>query len=160
MPDLPGMAPSQSLSFVDMLVRFVVALLLGGALGLDRERLGKPAGLRTHIMVSIGACAFLLLGVELLASVSAQYGSPLDPTHVLQGVVGGIGFLGAGTIIHSQGGVEGITTAATVWVAGAVGAGCGMGQFFIVGVLVVLSISALWVLPKFDIKHSIGEDEH
>jgi putative Mg2+ transporter-C (MgtC) family protein len=160
MPDLPGMTPSQSLSFVDMLVRFVVALLLGGALGLDRERLGKPAGLRTHIMVSIGACAFLLLGVELLASVSAQYGSPLDPTRVLQGVVGGIGFLGAGTIIHSQGGVEGITTAATVWVAGAVGAGCGMGQFFIVGVLVVLSISALWVLPKFDIKHSIGEDEH
>jgi putative Mg2+ transporter-C (MgtC) family protein len=160
MPDLPGMAPSQSLSFVDMLVRFVVALLLGGALGLDRERLGKPAGLRTHIMVSIGACAFLLLGVELLAGVSAQYGSPLDPTRVLQGVVGGIGFLGAGTIIHSQGGVEGITTAATVWVAGAVGAGCGVGQFFIVGVLVVLSISALWVLPKFDIKHSIGEDEH
>jgi putative Mg2+ transporter-C (MgtC) family protein len=160
MPDLPGMAPSQSLSFVDMLVRFVVALLLGGALGLDRERLGKPAGLRTHIMVSIGACAFLLLGVELLASVSAQYGSPLDPTRVLQGVVGGIGFLGAGTIIHNQGGVEGITTAATVWVAGAVGAGCGLGQFFIVGVLVVLSISALWVLPKFDIKHSIGEDEH
>lgn len=150
MPDVPGMVPLQSLSLLDTVVRFCAALLFGGILGWNRERLGKPAGLRTHIMVTLGACGFLLLGVELLAGVSDRYDSPLDPTRVLQGVVGGIGFLGAGSIIQNKGEVEGITTAATIWVAGAVGAGCGMGQFLVAGILVVLAISTLWLLAKVE----------
>ncbi len=104
-------------------------------------------------MVTLGSCAFVLLGIELLAEVSQGYDTPLDPTRVLQGVVGGIGFLGAGTIIQNKGSVEGITTAATVWVAGAVGAGCGMGQFAITGILVALSVGALWTLGKVEVRH-------
>lgn len=149
MVDFPGIATLQTVSVGDAFVRFVAAVLFGGALGYNRERLGKPAGLRTHIMVALGACTFLLLGMELLAEVSSSHGTPLDPTRVLQGVVGGIGFLGAGSIIQRKGDVEGITTAATVWVAGAVGAGCGMGQLALVAILVFFSVASLWTLGNF-----------
>ncbi len=104
------------------------------------------------MMVTLGACAFLIMGVEILASYSRDYQTQLDPTRVLQGVVGGIGFLGAGSIIQSRGNVEGITTAATVWVAGAIGAGCGLGHFVLVGILVTFALVTLWGLGKMAVR--------
>lgn len=148
MTSIPGYEPLVSIGPLDAAVRFLVAFVLGGALGWNRERLGKPAGLRTHIMVSMGACAFLILGLEILAGYSPE--TELDPTRVLQGVVGGIGFLGAGTIIQSRGTVEGVTTAATVWVAGAIGAGCGLGLFSLVAILVSFCVVTLALLVRID----------
>lgn len=135
------------MGLLDASFRLLVAVVLGGLLGWDRERIGKPAGLRTHMMVTLGAALFVLLGVELLMEYSARVeDAQLDPTRVLQGVVGGIGFLGAGSIIQSRGGVEGVTTAASVWVTGAIGAGCGLGYYSLAAIVAGVSLVTLNVL--------------
>lgn len=141
-----------SMSMGDAAVRILVAAVCGAALGWSRERLGKPAGLRTHMMVALGAATFSMLGLELLVQYSPQYeGAQIDPTRIIEGVVGGIGFLGAGTIIQSRGNVEGVTTAANVWVAGAVGIACGLASYAIAGLAVGLALiimTALGVLER------------
>ncbi len=129
---LPGEMSLATLTLPEMTVRLSASVLLGAVLGWDRERGGKPAGLRTHIMVTLGAALFVILGVELLAGPSGRFSqAQMDPTRVLEGVVGGIGFLGAGTIIRSGGNVEGVTTASTIWICGALGAACGLGYYLL-----------------------------
>lgn len=157
MPNIPGYEPLVNIGPLDAVGRLLAAFIFGGAIGWNRERLGKPAGLRTHIMVTLGACTFLILGTELLAGSAAD--SELDPTRVLQGVVGGIGFLGAGSIIQSRGTVEGVTTAATVWVAGAIGAGCGLGQYVLVAVLVTFCLVTLSGLGGLELKPADPESQ-
>lgn len=104
-------------------IRLGMATLLGALIGLDRELKGKAAGLRTHMMVSLGAALFILVplrtGMELA-----------DSSRVLQGIIAGIGFLGAGAILKQDGraGIKGLTTAASIWVAAAVGIAAGMGR--------------------------------
>lgn len=137
------------MGLLDASFRLLVAVVLGGLLGWDRERIGKPAGLRTHMMVTLGAALFVLLGVELLMEYSARVeDAQLDPTRVLQGVVGGIGFLGAGSIIQSRGGVEGVTTAASVWVTGAIGAGCGLGYYSLAAIVAGVSLVTLNIVAR------------
>lgn len=130
-------------------VRLVLAVLLGAVVGWDRERAGKAAGLRTHMMVSMGAAAFSLLAFEGGEAMVDRYGDRgLDPTRVLQGIVGGLGFLGAGSILKSQDDKEiaGLTTAASIWVAGAIGAAAGMGAIVIGSLGAFLSLIILRVL--------------
>jgi putative Mg2+ transporter-C (MgtC) family protein len=94
---LPGQQELLSVGLLDASFRLLVAVVLGGILGWERERIGKPAGLRTHMMVTLGAALFVLLGVELLMEYSERVeDARLDPTRVLQGVVGGIGFWAQG----------------------------------------------------------------
>lgn len=108
--------------------RLGLALALGALLGWEREHEKKPAGLRTHMMVSLGSASVMLATVGVLApGLFPNDYVRLDPTRVIAGVVGGIGFLGAGTIIRSRGSVAGITTAASIWVTGAIGVACGLG---------------------------------
>jgi putative Mg2+ transporter-C (MgtC) family protein len=104
-------------------VRLVMAALLGGLLGLERQLAGKPAGLRTHMLVCVGAALFVLVP-QLEGMQSA------DLSRVIQGIVTGIGFLGAGTIIKDTGGmhVQGLTTAAGIWLTSAIGISVGMGR--------------------------------
>lgn len=136
-------------SVTEVAIRLVVAVLVGGAIGWNRERLDKPAGLRTHMLVSLGSASFTLLGFEVGAHLSPRTGDGFDPTRVLQGVIGGIGFLGAGSIIQNRGQVSGITTAASVWVAGALGAATGVGAYVLALATTVMSLliltSAGWV---------------
>lgn len=115
---------------LDMTLRLGAAVVAAAALGLERERQHKPAGLRTHMLVSLGAAASTLVALALIRP--GQFENELlrvDPIRVVEGVIGGIGFLGAGSIIRSQGSVGGLTTAASIWVAGAIGLTCGAGQF-------------------------------
>jgi len=126
----------------EMILRLMVALVLGALAGCDRERRGKPAGLKTFALVSLGAATFTLISVELINDAVAAGGQGYDPLRLVAGIIGGIGFLGAGTIIHSGGHVEGITTAAGVWIVGAIGVACGAGYYMIAamafgGVLIV-----------------------
>ena len=114
---------------LELVIRIVLSILLGAVLGWEREARNKPAGLRTHMMVSMGAAAFALLTLELFKTATANSQSQVDPIRIVEGVIGGIGFLGAGTIIRSRGAVEGITTAASIWVAGAIGVACGAGYY-------------------------------
>jgi putative Mg2+ transporter-C (MgtC) family protein len=136
----------QRLDVADGLVlfgRLVLAVVLGGVLGWDRERRDKPAGLRTHMLVSLGSASFVGLTVDLRTEAG---GHVIDPTRVLQGVVGGLGFLGAGTIIQGRGHVSGLTTAASVWVVGAVGAAAGLGAYVLAVGTAVLAVPVLSML--------------
>jgi putative Mg2+ transporter-C (MgtC) family protein len=136
----------QELDVVEGLVvvgRLVLALVLSGILGWDRERRDKPAGLRTHMLVGLGSASFVGLAVDLQTEPAGQ---AIDPTRVLQGVVGGLGFLGAGTIIQGRGHVSGLTTAASLWLVGAVGAAAGLGAYVLAIATAVLAFPVLSML--------------
>jgi putative Mg2+ transporter-C (MgtC) family protein len=125
-------------------IRLVSAALLGGVLGFEREQEGKSAGLRTHMIVALGAALFVL--------VPQQAGvSDADLTRVLQGLVAGVGFLGAGTIIKGQDTdkVKGLTTAANIWLTAAVGMAAGMGREATALVCTALAFAILATVPRF-----------
>ena len=117
--------------------RLGIAMLLGVVIGIERERREKPAGVRTVAMVTVGACLFALVGASLFSGDDAE-------SRVLQGVVTGIGFLGAGTIIKHEFNVEGLTTAATLWAVAGVGLACGTGHYF----LAVAGTATIWGVLK------------
>ena len=122
---------------VRVVVRVVAAALLGALLGAERERAGKPAGLRTHMLVALGAALFVLFPAEAGMEVA-------DLSRVIQGVATGIGFIGAGTILKRADGeqVEGLTTAASIWLTGAIGMSVGAGQLW----LSVVCAASAWVI--------------
>ena len=131
-----------------MLAGRMIAAVAGAAiLGFEREWKGKAAGLRTHIVVSLGAATFSMVSLEMAASLD---GDRIDPTRALQGVVGGIGFLGAGQIIHARGDVHGITTAAGIWLTGGVGVACGTGEFFIAALAVTIGFLTFTLIGWFE----------
>lgn len=105
-------------------LRLLAAILAGGFTGLERQRSRKSAGIRTNTLVAIGACMYVLISVTLAAHDGA------DPTRIIGQIVTGIGFLGAGVIIHHKGSVQGLTTAATVWCSAALGSLAGLGLFW------------------------------
>jgi putative Mg2+ transporter-C (MgtC) family protein len=114
--------------FTTTLIRILLAFFLGGAIGLEREKKGHIAGLRTHILVCLGSCLIMLTSIYVYEIYQGKAG--VDPSRIAAGVVTGIGFLGAGTIIRSARGSEGIkglTTAASIWVSSAIGLAVGCG---------------------------------
>lgn len=124
-------------------VRLLMAALLGGVLGWERERKGKAAGVRTHMLVALGAALFVL--------VPKQMGvDDADITRVVQGLVAGIGFLGAGTIIKGdeEEDVRGLTTAAGIWLTAAIGVAAGLGREATAVLTTLLALGILWVLPR------------
>jgi len=150
-----GVDLSRDVALWDIVARLSLAACLGAVLGWERERLRKPAGLRTHMLVALGTAAFTISCLHLYAQVLQTLGDgtrvQADPIRILEAVVGGLGFLGAGTIIQSRGSVRGITTAATVWVTGAIGLACGMGHY-------PLAVAAM--VPAFLIVAVLGRVEH
>lgn len=128
-----------------MVSRLLCAAVLGGMIGWEREAKGRSAGLRTHMLVSVGAALFMM--APLLAETDLG-----SMTRVIQGIVQGIGFLGAGAILrHERGGrVEGLTTAAGIWMTAAVGMTAGMGQELLALLTAVLALVVFGVLPKME----------
>lgn len=113
-----------------LLFKLLLATLLGGAIGFEREVAGKPAGLRTNILICIGAALFTHLSISIAQIGFSPTGQPYgDTTRIAAQIVSGIGFLGAGAILHAHGAVVGLTTAATIWVVAAVGAAIGAGAY-------------------------------
>lgn len=128
---------------VEILLRSVVAMLLGGAIGIEREYRSKEAGFRTHFLVALGSALFCIV---------SQYGFNIDlkdSSRVAAQVVSGIGFLGAGTIIFQKNVVRGLTTAAGLWVTAAIGLACGSGMYAAALIVTVLVIVGLEVLILF-----------
>ena len=117
-----------------MAARTLLAALLGGLIGFERERHGREAGIRTYAAVALGACVFGL--------VSAHVVGGADPTRIAAGVVTGVGFLGAGVILREQGRVAGLTTAATIWATASVGLAVAYGMY-VLGLLTATIIFAL-----------------
>ena len=141
----------------DMAIRLFMSCLLGGIIGYERESHRKSAGLRTHILVSIGSCLIMILSIKIYESVQGLTNA--DPTRMAAQVVSGIGFLGAGSILKDGPTIKGLTTAASLWVVSgvglAVGSGFYMGAFMTTG-LVFLTLTILSRLEHKEYQSLVG----
>ncbi len=142
-----------------ILFRLIIAALMGGLMGWERGRADKPVGIRTMLLISAGAAAFALLGEQIIAASSRTDIIRVDPTRVLSYIISGVGFLGAGAILHSKRTVKGITTAASIWVAAAVGAACGVGQYLIGFLLFSIAFITLWAPWVRDLANGTIDEE-
>jgi putative Mg2+ transporter-C (MgtC) family protein len=128
---------------LELIIRLLVSVLLGGIIGLERERSHKPAGLRTHIFVCMGACLFTIASFYLLPT---DIIGSFDATRIAAGVVAGISFIGAGSIIALRGDVKGLTTAASLWVIAAIGLIVGLGNY----ILPIITTVIAYVILRLD----------
>lgn len=135
---------------LDLLSRLALAVLLGGIVGIERELSGKPAGLRTNILICLGSALLMDLSINVgIAGDGTRIG---DPARIAAQVVSGIGFLGAGTILQARGSVVGLTTAATIWAVAAIGLAVGAGrktEATAAALLVTLVLTALGWLERW-----------
>jgi putative Mg2+ transporter-C (MgtC) family protein len=136
------------LSSLEVVLRVVLAAVLGGAIGLERELRDREAGLRTHLLVSVGAALFTMVSAYAWTDwqFSQREGLVFDPTRIAAQVVTGIGFLGAGAIIRQGLSIKGLTTAATLWVVAAIGMAAGVGYYEAALVTTALVLVSLWPL--------------
>lgn len=130
---------------IRIILRFLLAAILGGLLGYDREVKGKAAGLRTHMLVSFGAALFILVPQQSGASIA-------DLTRVMQGLTAGVGFIGAGSIImgSQQEDAKGVTTATGIWLTAAIGVAVGMGREATAILSTLFALGILSLIPKIE----------
>ena len=128
---------------LDLLLRLLLAAVFGAAIGLERELRRKPAGLRTNMLIALGAALFTTVSLKM-ASGSGT------PDRIAAQVVTGIGFLGAGAILRSGRNVHGMTTAATIWVNAAIGMAAGAGEFGIAALATLVTLVVLTLLPPIE----------
>ena len=133
-----------------MVMRLFLATVFGSVIGLEREIHGKVAGFRTHALVSLGAALIMLVSIDMYQLYRGS--AAVDPTRISAQVVSGIGFLGAGAIIRFRTGITGLTTAASLWVASAIGLACGAGFYkhaFVAMLLTLFVLAAFGTLGKW-----------
>ena len=128
-----------------LIVRLIIAAFLGGLIGLEREYHGQPAGLRTHIILSLGACLAMCISIN-----SSYYGTEGDVERIAAQVVSGVGFLGAGAIFKYGGGVRGLTTAASIWTTAMIGMTAGSGMYVVAIACTGLVLFTLIILNSFE----------
>ncbi len=136
------------------LLRLLLAMILGALVGLERQTRGRSAGLRTNILVCLGSAAIIVAFQKLAMDfhVGAESAIRMDPARAAAGVITGIGFLGAGTIIKIKDFVRGLTTAASIWVVSAIGVTVGLGEYVISIVVTLLVLFSLYVLHHLPMK--------
>ena len=132
------------LSDAELITRLLLAAVLGGMIGVEREWRNKEAGLRTNILIAIGSAVFTLMSLEL---TDARTG---DASRVAAQIVTGIGFLGAGAIMRTNAGIQGLTTAATIWVNAAIGVAAGGGEFHLAVITTGVTLAVLLVLQPIE----------
>lgn len=138
------------LIWTSVLIRLALAALFGGLIGLERERKDWAAGMRTHMMVSVGSCLIMIVSAYGFSNVLGG-DIVLDPSRVAAQVVSGIGFIGAGTILFlKQGAIRGLTTAAGLWTVAAIGLAVGGGMYFAAGVTTLIALLILWALQPLE----------
>ena len=144
-----------TLTTQEILIRLFLAAILGAVIGWDRRLHSKPAGLRTMSLVSLGSATFTLIGISaMLQLTNAEQAAGidalvrLDTSRVIAGIVGGIGFLGAGAIIQSRGKVQGMTTASGIWMTAAIGVATGLGQYTLAFAATLLAFIILVLLRQ------------
>ncbi|MDR4505145.1 MAG: MgtC/SapB family protein [Candidatus Scalindua sp.] len=140
--------------YVTTTTRLLVSLLMGGIIGFERTFYGRPAGLRTHTLVCISSCLLMLFGLfqeNLLSSMSIET-IQIDPTRMAQGIMTGIGFLGAGVIMKERFSIRGLTTAASIWITAAIGIIMGLGLYFPAILATMLTLIVLSFFRWFERK--------
>lgn len=130
----------------EVTLRLLFASLVGGIIGWEREVRAKPAGFRTHILVSLAAAIYVLAAQQ----VALDFGEPVDALRAMAGIAGGVGFLGAGVILRAQGEVRWLTTAAALWADAALGMAAGMGVYYIAALGSVLVLVDLHFFPALE----------
>lgn len=149
-----------TISQVDLhsLAKLAVACVLGGAIGMQRELTHHPAGLRTHILVSLGCASFIIAGFYM---AKAFPGANIGPGQALQGAITGMGFIGAGAIMKEGSSIHGITTAASLWVAGAVGILCATGAYVLaIGTTAIAFVALILSRPPMKLESKAESDAH
>lgn len=147
---------SGELTWVDVVIRVAVAVIIGISIGIERELSNHPAGMKTHALVCLGAAITTMISAEmcysLMGNEALDASSKVDMSRIASGVVSGIGFIGAGAIIKSKDGsvVTGITTAATVWISGCMGLAIGMGYFRIIVVAMLAILFTTGILKGLE----------
>jgi len=136
--------------YLSVTLRLLLAAILGGLIGLERESGNKAAGLKTHTLVSLGSCLIMITSIDIFETIGRGFIG--DPGRIAAQVVSGIGFLGAGTILRSGFGVKGLTTAASLWLVAAIGLTVGLGSYFAATIATVIVFIILLVLPRFSQK--------
>jgi len=144
------------LSDSQIIIRLVLSVILSGLIGLERQVHRRTAGLRTHILVSLGSCLIMLTSLYIFDIYKDK--APLDPARIAAGVVTGIGFLGAGTIIREREGVKGLTTAASLWVVAGIGLAAGCGFYSASFFTAILALGVLLFLRKLE-GMAFGKDD-
>jgi len=138
---------------LDILVKLAVAAVLGGMIGLERDIHGRAAGLRTHIMVSMGSALFMIISLrlyEIYALAAANPALRVDPGRVAAQIVTGIGFLGAGAVLKSGVNIRGLTTAGCIWVSAGIGMASGLAYYMPAVITVVIALAVLVLLNKLE----------
>lgn len=135
-------------SYVDVLIRLLLAAFLGGVVGIERESLNRPAGLRTHVLVCVGSALIMIVSLDMynLYSGTAQ----ADPGRIAAQVVSGIGFLGAGTILRDGMTIRGLTTAASLWAIAGIGLATGLGLFIPAAMASAIILLTLVLLSRLE----------
>lgn len=133
-----------------LLLRLLLAAALGGMIGLEREASGKPAGFRTNLLICLGAALITEISYDIAITGATQLGGTADPGRIAAQIVSGIGFLGAGSILHSRGGVTGLTTAATLWVVAAIGMAVGARAYVAAIIATSLVMATLMLLGRVE----------
>lgn len=131
------------------IIRLLLATIFGALIGLEREYHAKEAGVRTHLLVALGSCLFMILSIYGFDAFLDHDNVSFDPSRIASQVVTGIGFIGAGTIILHKQAVRGLTTAAGVWVTAAIGLACGNGMYILAGVTTVTVLSSLGLINLY-----------
>jgi len=134
----------------NLVLRLLLAAALGGMIGLEREHSGKPAGFRTNMLICLGAALITEVSYIVAQNGHNQWGVNADPARIAAQVVSGIGFLGAGCILHYRGSVQGLTTAATLWVVAAIGMAVGARAYLAAMIGASLVMLALMILGRFE----------
>ena len=143
------------LAWIEILIRLLLASFLGALIGMERERKDWNAGPRTHMMVSVGACLFMIVSAFGFQDILGTENVELDPSRIASQVVSGIGFIGAGAILFlKQGTVRGLTTAAGLWTVAAIGLATGGGMYFAAVVTTIISLLILWALQPIQHMYS------
>ncbi len=135
------------------LCAIILAVLLGGIIGYEREISGKSAGLRTNVLICLGAALFTIISRYMGQAESES------STRIAAQVVSGVGFIGAGAIIQDRGGVHGLTTAATIWLVASIGMACGAGYYIIAAIVTLAAILVLLGLSKLEVPRQRPQPE-
>lgn len=143
----PYFATQTSLPLTVIMMRLVVAMLCGGAIGFERERKNRAAGLRTHILVCLSSAIVAILTIEIAHHAAFQGDSArVDPLRLIEAITAGVAFLAAGMIVFSKGEVRGLTTGAGLWFSGSIGLAAGLGFWQVSLLATALALIVLWLL--------------
>lgn len=139
--------PMTSIPLMTAALRLATAMLLGGIIGWEREVNARAAGLRTHMLIALAAATFAVVAMELTSfDGAAETELKTDPLRLIEAVTSGVAFLAAGSIVINGANVRGVTTGASMWLCGAIGLCCGVGDIKLAGLVTVMAMAVLWLI--------------